>query len=317
MVGAFFIESFVNGIRLKSGGRAWYLEFGILFHKMIEEYYTHFREPGFDAIDWAVKQGAQEWKKMDMDFHKDHKEYKTIGGFQGLAALLLSYAATFSKDNERLRVIGTEIGFGKNKEVPLGLNGGVYFYLSGRIDLLVDDGVFICPVDHKTMGTFRRNPTAQFEIDEGPTGYVYAVSRILRSIVPEELYLRRKCNKIQMNFISKTPVQPEANRFQRVPLFKTEAALENYNYRQLATGKSVFETLLRYFLGYPAMRDTSKCTNWYNTGCHYLPIHRQQSVRDEEIIKNSLYQIQPIWDTETVGKEKGDADERRENVQTS
>ena len=69
-----FMTAFVDGVQLRTGGRSWFLDFGILFHKMVEEYYTIFREPGFNILDWATTRAPEEWKAAEMDFHSAHKE---------------------------------------------------------------------------------------------------------------------------------------------------------------------------------------------------------------------------------------------------
>ncbi len=301
---AHFMSAFVDGIQPRSGGRSWFLDFGILFHKMVEEYYTVFRNPSFNMIEWATARAFEEWNLAEMNFHSAHKEFKVIGGVQGFAALCLNYALKFSPENERLRVIGTEIGFGKGKEVPLGNVGDLLAcYLSGRIDVLVDDGTHITPLDHKTMNSFRNSPAAKYEVDEGPTGYIFAVGNILKNIVPEELILKRKCDRILMNFISKAPTENPMDRFIRLPIYKTTEQLSSYRERMLLTGEAIFNSLLAYIQTNQAQRNTSMCNSWFMRECPYLPIHRQGSRRDELLIIQANYSSKPIWDTELVGKE--------------
>lgn len=331
-----FIELYVKGLMPKgTGSRSWHLDFGIVFHKMMEIYYKNFREKNFEIQKWAINQGVDTWNAHDMEFHKDHKEYKSIGGVQGLCGLLLGYAMRFGPENERLRVIGTEIAFGKAKEVLLGsltifkgipedvlafhaqfpdtyiawgtngppLDSYLNCFLSGRIDVLVDDGNYICPMDHKTMGSFRNDPAMKFELDEGPTGYVYAVSKILpeflRSISAEDVLLKRSTNKIVMNFISKS-IPKEGDRYKRANLHKTTEQLENYRLRMLATSEDLFRSLVRYAHTGVATRDTSKCTNWYMHDCMYLGVHRQNSKANELIFLDSFFEKRPIWNTEEV-----------------
>ena len=299
-----FMTAFVDGVQLRTGGRSWFLDFGILFHKMVEEYYTIFREPGFNILDWATTRAPEEWKAAEMNFHSAHKEYKVIGGVIGFTTLIISYALKFSPDNERLRVIGTEIGFGKGREVLLGIvRGFLSCFLSGRIDVLVDDGTHITPLDHKTMNSFRSDPAGKYEVDEGPTGYIYAVGKILPSLVPPEMILKRRCDRILMNFISKTPTEKPEDRFRRLPIYKTTEQLSSYQERMLLTGEDIFRSLLSYVQTGHAQRNTGMCNSWFMRDCPYLPIHRQGSKRDELLIIDSMYSAKPIWDTEMVGKE--------------
>ena len=301
-----FMNTWVEG--LQTQGRSWILDFGTLFHKMVEIYYQNFRSPDFDLVKWAVNQGAEEWAKANMDFHANVKEFNTVGGFRGFCTLLAAYGARFSADNERLRVIGTEIPFGKNKEVPLGAalnSGGVPYleaYLSGRIDVLIDDRDSICPLDHKTKGTLRNDPSKSYEMDEGPTGYVFAVSKIVPSLISElglgEELLQRKCNKILMNYISKTPTADPNERFRRLPILKTTYQLEAYRLRMVATVEDIFRALIRYAESRLVIRDTSKCTGMYGSDCNYIAICRQGSKENELLVINSSFKKAPIWNTE-------------------
>jgi hypothetical protein len=298
---AHFMLSYVDVLELRRAGRAWFLDYGILFHKMIEIYYNIFRNPDFDVIKWAGQRAILEWDLAEMDFHKDHKEYKSTGGIHGFCGLLVAYAAKFSAENERCRVIGTEISFGKGREVPLGSVGGfLNCFLSGRADVLIDDGTFICPMDHKTMASFRNDPASKYEIDEGPTGYIYAVNQILPKLVPEELLLKRSCNRIMMNYISKASTLIPSDRFRRLPIYKTVEQLESYRQRMLLTGENIFRALVAYVNTGFAVRDTSNCTSWFMHDCPYTPIHRQGSSRDELAIISSMYQKGKIWNTEEV-----------------
>lgn len=305
---AYFIEAHVKGIVGK--GRSFDLDFGLLFHSMMEQYYREFRTPGFNVQNWAINTAVREWAKRDMNFHSEHKTYKVVGGVMGFVAILIAYANRFGAENERLRVIGTEISFGHKKEVELGTIWLPYrpegtapylmLYLSGRIDVLVDDGTSIAPLDHKTMSQIKYGPTIRFEVDSGPTGYIYAISKILPSLTNDRLLLNRSCNKIIMNFISKTPTKDEKDRFKRIPIMKTQEQLESYRQRMLLTGEAIFRTLIQYASYGIVMQDTSKCTNWYMHDCLFLPIHRQNSKENELLIINQFYDKRPIWNTEEV-----------------
>jgi hypothetical protein len=314
---AHFFELYIEG--WAGTGRSWNLDFGILFHKMVEEYYTRFREKGFDVNAWAIQDGIFAWNAAQMDFHIGHKEYQSMGGVHGFVGLLVAYANRFSAENERLRIIGTEIGFGKAKEVFIGDavaspnalyndNTSTYLkcFLSGRIDVLVDDGHSICPLDHKTMGTMRFDPSQRFEMDEGPTGYIYAVNQILPTFLSsaglDQSLLKRSCSKILMNFISKS-IPKDGDRFRRIPIMKTDEQLESYRLRMLATSEDIFRATVRYASTGVATRDTSKCTNWYMTDCPFLSVHRQNTKANELIMLNQFFKKAPIWDTENLGRE--------------
>ena len=301
-----FFYSNVQGYQKKSGvkegekERAWYLDFGVLLHKMLEMYYQEFKNPDFDVTKWASVRAMAEWQEMKMDAHSEHKEFKVIGGAFGFAGLLMQYASVMSPLNERLRILGTEISFGRNGEVPLFIGEDINIYLAGRMDLIVDDGYFICPMDHKTMGAFRGDPGMQFETEEGPTGYIYALSVILPLFVPEEQLLKRDCSKILMNLIQKKPAPTPQERFKRVPIRKTTQQLVDYQYRMINTVTHLITDLTLYVGSGNLPRNTTACTNWHMTTCAFRDVCRQSSREAEQATLNNGFLKLPIWDTESV-----------------
>lgn len=306
---SFFMLCHVDGQQPKPrAGQAperkpWFLEFGIVFHVMIEHYYKHFRDENFSVVKWASELAYSVWTKHDMDYFKGrHPEYDTIGGLVGFQAMLIAYAHRFTPENEKLRVIGTEVAFGKNKEIPLYIGPTVEIYLAGRMDVIVDDGYFIMPMDHKTCGTLKRDPLERYLTDEGPTGYVYALHKILPKMVSPETIIKRDCNRILMNFISKQFDQKAPlDRFKRQIILKSEEALEMYQLRMIATVQDLLENLERHFNNFPIPRDTQHCTDWYHAKCMYYDVHRQNSREGEQATLQNGFTILPIWDTETVG----------------
>ncbi len=301
-----FFYANVQGYQKKSGvregekERAWYLDFGIILHKMLEIYYQEFRNPSFDVSKWAIDRAVAEWQEMKMDEHSTHKEYNVIGGQFGFTGLLMQYAIVMTPLNEKLRVLGTEVSFGRNGEVPLFIGEDLEIYLAGRIDLIVDDGYFICPMDHKTMGAFRGDPGLQFETEEGPTGYIYALSKIIPQIVPEEQILKRDCSKILMNLIQKKPTSVPQERFKRVPVRKTSQQLLDYEDRMIGTVGHLISDMERWLHNCSTVRNTTACANWHMSTCAFRDVCRQGS-RDAEIatLNNGFVKL-PIWDTEAV-----------------
>lgn len=296
--------------------REWALDFGILFHKMMELYYRDFQKPDFDLKDFAIKAAAEEWYSMKMDVHLNHKECQAMGGYPGFAGMMIQYATQFKAENERLRVLATEVPFGRNKEVPIFSqfhratskdSGEVIWceadiYLAGRLDIIADDGFHILPLDHKTMGSFRGDPLSRFVVDDGPTGYVFALNAILPQIMPDSVErLKRECNQIQMNLISKA-IPKEGSRFKRFPLYKTSDQLESYRLRVIQTCNHLLSDLKLVARGLGVPRDTSKCSNWYFRDCPFLDVHRQASRDAEQATLNNGFIQLPIWNTEEVAK---------------
>jgi len=289
-----------SNIREGERQRVWNLDFGILLHRMLELYYQNFRKPSFDVDVWATTRVLAEWSEMQMDVFQEEKEYKLIGGVMGLAALLIQYAHFMSPQNEKLRILGSEVSFGKNFEVPLHVDDEVEIYLAGRMDLIIDDGYFICPMDHKSEGLFRGDPALKYETDEGPTGYIFALSKILPSIVPEGEILKRDCSKILMNLIQKTPAKEPQDRFKRVPIRKTSEQLEAYKGRMVATVFQLINDMERVAHELPVQRNTAACSNWFHRDCVYRDVDRQGTRAGELATLANGYIKLPIWDTEAV-----------------
>jgi len=290
-----------KGIRVEGERqRSWYLDFGILLHKMFEIYYQDFRKPGFDLWPWATDRAVAEWHEAKMDEHCEHKEYKLIGGMHGFVGLLAQYGTVMTPQNEKLRILGAEVSFGRNGEVPLYIGEEIEIYLAGRMDLIVDDGYFICPMDHKTMGTFRGDPGLQFETEEGPVGYIFALSKILPTLVPEEQLLKRDCSKILMNLIQKKPTTNPEERFKRVPIRKSAEQLEAYRNRMINTVHHLVDDMELVAAQMPVPRNTTACVNWHYGVCDYRDVCRQGSTDGElATLKNGFVQL-PIWNTEEV-----------------
>lgn len=280
--------------------RIWFLDFGILLHKMFELYYRDFRKPDFNVTAWAAERAIKEWNEAGMDIHAEHKEYKQIGGVHGLIGILIQYSTVMTPVNERLRVLGSEISFGRDKEVPLYVGPDLEIYLAGRMDMIIDDGFFIAPMDHKSEGKFRGDSSSRYELDEGPTGYVYALSKILPAMVPPDQILKRDCSKIIMNLIQKTPTDTPAERFKRIAIRKTVQQLEDYRVRMCSAVVHLVKDLERYTQGIVVARNTMVCTNWFFQECTYRDVCRQGSREGESNTLQNGYIKLPIWNTQDV-----------------
>lgn len=323
MCEAAFEESFIHGYSSNSN-HIWFLDFGSVFHDRIENYYMYRKNPNFDIIKWAGQDSLNVWEKFKIDeYYKNpnspwyHKDYDILGGFMGFASLLLQYAQTYHVENERFRVIGAELYFGKGKEVPLYphplndkyLNQPFRMYLCGKIDLLMDDGQSIGPMDHKTTGYFRgKNPATNYELNDGLTGYVYAARQLLKQqlLVPRNRLdlVGRSVNKIWLNSIQVKPETNPSDRFKRVPLFKTDFQLEQYRLRQVSTGARIFQLLTNPELAFNY--NTMVCSNWFHRTCPFQEVHRQNSRDSQLVILNSSFSKGQIWNPEerNMGREE-------------
>jgi PD-(D/E)XK nuclease superfamily len=288
-----------------SGGTgSWSLDFGILFHKIMEYYYINFRSPDFSAAT-AISYATDQWNAMGFDDWKDTDGYKNVRGLEGFRWLINFYFTKYQSENERLRVIGTELYFGKGKEVPLQIqptaSAPFRLYYSGKIDLLIDDGFSIGPLDHKTSANFKgKDPNLGYMVQEGMTGYVFASKYMVRDVL--KLHpLSRKTNMILMNYIQVAQAKDLQSQFKRVPLYKTDAELEQWRLRQIATVRDVLNAIFGLFdePSLPFWYDTSHCTNMWHRECPFFPIHRLADPDSQLIALNNLFNIQPVWNPES------------------
>lgn len=290
----------IQGRRPKNG-YSWSLEFGTLFHKIIEDIYS-WRKEGQVEPDRVIEKGIELWDKAGMDRFKDHPTCKSLGGKPGFITLCLQYISYYNNDTERLRIVGTEIGFGRDKEVSI----GTFFvalssyelikincYLSGRIDFLGEDSRKIGPVDHKTRALFGKKDLAlEYTPHEGMTGYIYAAKQIVARI-PEMAHLQ--CNSAWMNFVQVSNEADMTKRFRRVIVMRTEQQLNDYRIRQLETFKDIFNYMN---LDRTATWNTEACTRWYGTMCIFQPVHRQADKESQLIVLENDFTKNEFWNPE-------------------
>lgn len=301
---------------IKGKGRAWSLEFGIVFHEMIEKFYLAKRDGNFEYSIWLAL-GQELWEAANLNKFSEHKTYKALNGFPGFLVLLSQYAEFYANELNNLRPIGIEIAFGKKKEVPLGSFRypliepslqphfklefdteiiDVNCYLTGRIDFLMDSGLAIGPLDHKTAAWFSGDMTENHDPQEGMTGYVYATNHIIRANFPE-LASTRKCDRVWMNYVQVKAEQDFNKRFKRIPIFKTEFQLEQYRLRQVQTCKKIFEFIIN---GEVATWNTSVCNNMYHQKCPFHSLHRQNNPESMFSILENQFVVAEPWNPEKL-----------------
>ena len=315
----------------------WFWEFGEFIHYSLEWFYTNFKnEKKPPVVDQWLAKCKEKWLEMDMDYYgteeafkADNDRYSDLGGWEGVAGLLIEYYAFYM--DLRVRIIDTEITFGYNKEVPLGQftiplvtsqyvykkkrkyqievlqNIKVNCYLTGRIDLLVDNGYKIGPVDHKTTTKFDGYEHEDFNPHDGITGYILTIGNILTRYRQAKLTNLPVCTGGWIYHISNnrpsTPrdkKKPTPPRFKTTPVDKSIQALEDYKARQVTTFKRIITML---FYDETPQWSTDKCNNMFHRKCKYKPIHEQPSNEWVQII-NSHYSIGKVWDTRDHSKNK-------------
>lgn len=308
-----------------TGRKPWFLDFGSYMHYMFEIYYNSLKGNegrNLIGIDSFLATAKGLWAEMNMDEYgvmggADQEKYEDVGGLNGVLSLLVQYY-TFYLDL-RVRVVDTEISFGKKKEVLIGkfqliepytsigtcrdktgyelCNYQVNCYLTGRIDLLIDNGNKIGPVDHKHTHKFRGDEWKKFNPQDAITGYILAVNEIMKANYPTYFEQGRRCLSAWVYHISAcTPSKSRKTgevgpRFKTTPIDKAPSQLEDYKARQLSTFKRVCDLL---FNDKVPEWNTSACHFMFMRDCPMLPIHEAPSEEWTNII-NSHYEVREPW----------------------
>jgi len=262
----------------------WALDFGTLVHLCMEFYHKHEMTGKVLELKSFLEYGSKSWRDGGYDKYAQLPQYKAVGGFSGFIVLLTQYH-TYYQQQTNLKPIALEIAFGRNKEVPLLADATLYkwapfrLYLSGRMDIIFDDGRRLGSMDHKTFSMAGKNPMTGYEVQEGMTGYIYAMNYIYKAHFSH--LIQRDTNVLWLNFILTKAEEDLNKRFQRVPLYKTASQLEEYRLRQISTCAKIYQLLVE---GRPPDFNASVCTNYWHSTCHYQPVHRLSSKEDQLIV---------------------------------
>jgi hypothetical protein len=304
----FVLEHLLN-IRPK-GHKAWSLVFGAWMHYCLEFFYNSIKnDPNGSPVNvnTYAAYGAEKWRELNLNAYKGGTKYEDIAGWNGALALLIEYYAFYMQ--QRLRVVACEIPFGMNREVPLGQfylqNVRPVFdplgpdlivrcFLTGRIDMLVDNGSIIGPVDHKHTHVFRGDEYDKFNPHDGILGYIYATNKIIETYFPGYnkpcmagwvFHIQGKAPSVERKTKILRP------RFKGSRIDKTPRQLDDFAARQLSSFKRVAELL---FQDKNPEWSTHACPNIYGRPCEYREIHRQDSEYWPHAIEQ-FYHITEAW----------------------
>lgn len=315
-----FVEAHLKHTHFK--GKSWSLQFGQYFHKCMEYFYQaqranweldwlFYKEPFSQSSAVMIKQDyanfiqlcIDTWHEYKMDEFSEQKQYKTLGGVDGIILLFSQYFKTHFK-NERYRYVGWELSFGKAKEVLIFDNVGVFNgnigiinpssfrgYYCGRIDLIIDNSEVIGPMDHKTTAYFDGDESSKFKPHDGMQGYVYAVQKMLGDKFAEQ---GKQCNSIVINHISLRPEKDLRSRFKHSIKSYTPGEMQEWLTRQQDTFKKVYELVV---LEQPPFWNTENCNSWYySRPCGYKMIHElPETSRDN--IRRQFFEVKEPWTT--------------------
>jgi hypothetical protein len=121
----FYLSHLLNLQPRYVGGhrKPWFFDFGEFLHKCLESFYNSYkRTKNPPDTTWWMEQCKSYWLEMKMDeygldtaYKADKTKFEDIGGWPGVAGLLIEYYAYYM--SLRVRIIDTEITFGHGKEV--------------------------------------------------------------------------------------------------------------------------------------------------------------------------------------------------------
>jgi len=340
----FYLEHILQiSPRYTPGARKpWFLDWGEYVHFCVEVFYLHFKvkKCPINPDKW-LKICKEKWDEMKMDeyggpnmYKSDRDKYEGLGGWVGAAGFLVQYYSHYM--NLNVRVVDCEISFGYNKEVylgsftignndfyqhdgPAGPFGAIprYFegqakayynvkcYLTGRIDLLVDNGYKVGPVDHKSTNSFDGSEHLDFNPHDGITGYILVINELLKRYRDIGLTNLPRSSGGWIYHLSTTiPSVPrdkskkQGPRFKATPVDKTPEQLKDYKARNLSTFKRISELVLNNKV--PEW-NTTTCNNIFFRQCQYFKIHEQPSSEWATMIKQFYIVGEDIWDTRKLG----------------
>ncbi|HWY36816.1 MAG TPA: hypothetical protein VNX68_19375, partial [Nitrosopumilaceae archaeon] len=129
----------------------------------------------------------------------------------------------------------------------------------------------------------------------GMTGYVFAAKKIIENIQGID---RKPCNKIWMNFIQVKGEKILGDRFKRMPLYKSDAELEDYRLRMISTVSRIYQLLTN-----PELKpnwNTMMCNNYMHNTCAFQAVHRQKDAQSQLLVLQSQFVKKEIWNPEKI-----------------
>jgi hypothetical protein len=337
----YFVETHVRNVR--GVARNWNFDFGTWLHTTLELFY-HYEFKKFRRLigadndcqacgrEWIshnptpecehflpwdsipkgkfIAYGSKLWDDMKMDYFQDKtKMFKTLDGQIGALKLLSDYWNVYGQGHERLRVIGIEVPFGRNKEFPIRddasdwlsskFAGPYRAYLTGRFDQLVEDGIGIAAFDHKSTAFFDGSEASKFSPHDGMQGYAGVAGHMAMQIAPEKATPRVIINHICLtDTTNKKPqdkhllvadpllrVYEPNTRFTRTTHTYTPSQIAEFKLRQAATFDALYQLII---LERPAQWNTGNCNDMYHKECPFKGVHGLTPELREQVFNNQF-----------------------------
>ena len=281
-----FQEEIINNWVPRAGN--WSLSFGIAFHKWMEWFdeaetksftgeWSDGLEPKQISIFNWVERARKYWDENNLEQFKTEDGFKDLDGWQGAKLLLLQYWNEYGSGKERLRTVGSELGFGKDREVPILSDHTKFSYapfrafLTGRIDRIIDNGRVIGPLDRKTHRFFRGNEISKYKPNDAFVGYTLAIKTILGEKFKQQ---NKDCYGVIVDLVAlKEPTDKTKNkyRFKRAYIDYDELYIEAFIQRQISTLAAIWQVLVE---GRMPQWNTMACHNQYFKDCPYKTLHQ-------------------------------------------
>lgn len=309
----YFDESILNNRR--GNHRAWSLEFGSFIHESLEYFDDAENSKWNPSNIWSFPLGEDEsvayphtvtnwiqvcknlwFEKYKLEEFANIKQYKSMKGWPGAELLLLQYYTIYGDGRERLRTVGTELGFGLGKEVPVQTTPSEKYpfraFLTGRLDRIVDNGQVIGPMDRKTTAYFDGSEGSDFKPHEGMQGYVYALQHLINAVTEgEAARMGRLCNSIIIDHISLRETKDERDRFKRSIKNYTPNEMEQWRLRQLSTFSRLYDIVINERT--PDW-NTAVCSYMFYHDCPYKALHEVDELQ-RPIVLNAFYKKAEPW----------------------
>lgn len=163
---------------------------GSWWSRVMEMFYHEMTYGTLPSEHVMYRFASDAWAELDMERYKtqDQKSleiYEKFGGPDGGRLMALEYYNAFGAAHfTQWQVIGAELGFGWQDELPLGEDDKVVVYYGGKPDLILLDKSqnMIMPLDFKTKDNVPGNVNVMFKPHPQTAGYIFAVGKLLTQL---------------------------------------------------------------------------------------------------------------------------------------
>lgn len=281
---------YIRNLRPLQGSTA--LRYGITWHSMIEAFYSHIKEHGWQhdgkAIEAAIAAAKASWEEISskQSFYDD---YRTL---ENCIQALLSYIGHFNYDEGMLKVVKTERPFklsmklsaSEEQAFPLVAQKGLLF--AGRIDAEVLLNGRLWQLEQKTTGQALSVQKARLHRSSQLIGYTYAGQRLSKEAEAPDGTLM-VLHHLSAYKSKKTGEygNPKID-FERIPQIYTDGDLQSWRLSFLDTADRILRNEERNV--WPMQYD-----NCYQYGrCSFAALCEQNQPLGEEIL-DGFYEDEP------------------------